>query len=132
METKYGYGPRFVLDCYDCPKEKLADRGYISAVLASFHKKMGAAGGGEPHVFGYQEGITGVVVAEGWHVSVHTFPDKGQAFVDVFSCQELDIDYFKQELTGLLGAARHEVTIDYKLPGNSGWEQKEEPKRIYH
>lgn len=50
-------------------------------------------------------GITGFVVINFSHISVHTFTDYGQALVDIFSCREFDrsvaikavLEYFKVE-----------------------------------
>lgn len=47
-------------------------------------------------------GVTGFVIIDFSHISVHTFSETSQAFVDVFSCKEYDqatvmkatLDYF--------------------------------------
>jgi S-adenosylmethionine decarboxylase len=50
----------------------------------------------QPYVFRYagpvpeDEGITGVVIIAESHISLHTYPKKRFAFVDVFSCKAFD------------------------------------------
>lgn len=42
------------------------------------------------HHFGSGHGYTGVVVLAESHISVHTWPEKGYAAVDVFMCGDAD------------------------------------------
>jgi S-adenosylmethionine decarboxylase len=50
----------------------------------------------EPFVFQYTGvkpedwGVTGFVIIAESHISVHTFPDHGYVWVDVFSCKEFE------------------------------------------
>ena len=37
-------------------------------------------------------GVTGFVIIAESHISIHTFPDRGYVWVDVFSCKEFDTD----------------------------------------
>jgi S-adenosylmethionine decarboxylase len=37
-------------------------------------------------------GVTGFVIIAESHISIHTFPDHGYVWVDVFSCKEFDTD----------------------------------------
>lgn len=50
-----------------------------------------------PYVFRYdgdgdaqEQGITGIVVIAESHISIHTYPMKNGAFLDVFSCRSFD------------------------------------------
>ena len=40
-EIEYGFGPHLMVDCYGCPKEKLADMDFLFNVLDTFPKKIG-------------------------------------------------------------------------------------------
>lgn len=42
------------------------------------------------HSFGEKEGCTGVIVLAESHISVHTWPERGYAAVDVFTCGDCD------------------------------------------
>jgi len=55
----------------------------------------------QPYVFRYdaidpeESGITGVVIIAESHISIHTYPKKNFAFVDLFSCKPFDTDMAK-------------------------------------
>jgi S-adenosylmethionine decarboxylase len=50
----------------------------------------------EPHVIRYSGvkpedwGVTGFVIIAESHISVHTFPEHGYVWVDIFSCKEFE------------------------------------------
>lgn len=116
-ETKYGFGPHLMLDCYGCPKEKLEDIDFVFNILDTFPAKIGMNKIMPPYVFKYHGkvsedwGISGVVLIAESHISIHTFPDKEHAFVDIFSCKDFDTDYARKELLKLFEATHHEVIL---------------------
>ena len=64
----------------------------------------------EPH------GVTGVVVVEESHLSIHTWPEHGYAAVDFFTCGESVPELAHKVLSEGLGAERAEiVTVDRGL-----------------
>lgn len=74
------------------------------------HIKMNIIAG--PFCIQYPDpgGITGVAMLAESHISVHTYPEVGMAYVDIFSCAKFDFDSalrmiksdFKvEEVTGL-------------------------------
>lgn len=114
---KFGFGQHLMLDCYDCPKEKLSDIEYITNVLDTFPDKIGMHKILPPHVFKYQGkvpedwGVSGVVLIAESHISIHTFPDKNHAFIDIFSSKAFEIDNARDELLRLFGARNHEQVL---------------------
>lgn len=106
---------QLILDCYGCPKEKLADTAAVFSALGRMPGKLGMNSKANPQVFSCSgegvenDGVSGVVMVNESHISIHTFPDKGQAFVSIFSRQEFDPDTAKQELIRLFEATQHEV-----------------------
>lgn len=116
-EVKYGFGPHLMLDCYGCPKEKLADMDLIFKVLDDFPAKIKMTKIMPPYVFKYvgkvpeDWGVSGVVLIAESHISIHTFPDKEHAFVDIFSCKDFDTDYARKELLDIFEATHHEVIL---------------------
>ena len=74
----------------------------------------------QPHVFPYEglvpedKGITGVVVIAESHVSIHTFPLKRYAFVDVFSCKPFDVDMAARFCTELFGCKSPTVRVSQR------------------
>ena len=103
-EVQYGFGPHLMLDCYGCPREKLGDMDLIFNTLDTFPPKIGMNKIMPPYVFKYvgkvpeDWGISGVVLIAESHISIHTFPDKDHAFIDIFSCKDFDTDYARREL----------------------------------
>lgn len=57
----------------------------------------------EPH------GVSGVVVIEESHLSIHTWPEHGYAAVDFFTCGNSDPEIANEVLAAGLGAAHAEV-----------------------
>ena len=116
-EVKYGFGPHLMLDCYGCPKEKLADMDMIFSTLDNFPAKIGMHKIMPPYVFKYTGkvaedwGISGVVLIAESHISIHTFPDKAHAFIDIFSCRDFDTDHARGLLLDIFGATHHEVIL---------------------
>lgn len=51
-------------------------------------------------------GVTGVIVIAESHVAIHTWPERGYAAVDIFSCgSKLDHDVIRESIEAQLGAA---------------------------
>ena len=116
-EIKYGFGPHLMLDCYGCSKEKLSDLDLIFSTLDALPAKIGMTKIMQPHVFKYSGqvpedwGISGVVLIAESHISIHTFPEKEHAFIDIFSCKDFDTDFARRELLETFGATSHEVVL---------------------
>jgi S-adenosylmethionine decarboxylase len=106
-----------MLDCYGCPKEKLADMDFIFGLLDKFPDKIKMTKIMPPYVFKYHGrvpedwGVSGVVLIAESHISIHTFPDKQHAFIDIFSCKEFDTDHARAELLRHFEADHHEVVL---------------------
>lgn len=106
-----------MLDLYGCPKDKLADVGFIFDLLNDFPKKINTTKITAPNVFRYQGktsedwGVSGVVLIAESHISIHTFPDKQHAFIDIFSCKGFDTSLARDELIKAFEATKHEVTV---------------------
>ncbi|MGD8860399.1 MAG: adenosylmethionine decarboxylase [Myxococcales bacterium] len=66
------------------------------------------------------QGVTGVVVVEESHLSIHTWPEYGYAAVDFFTCGEADPELAHEVLQEGLGATCAEIMkVDrgYGAPG---------------
>jgi S-adenosylmethionine decarboxylase len=92
------FGPHLILEAYGCPKDKLADLGLMSQTLDAYPTQLEMTKIMPPYVFTYRGsvpddwGVSGIVLIAESHISIHTFPDKGFATLDIFSCREFDID----------------------------------------
>ena len=92
------FGPHLILEAYGCASANLADLSALSKMLDTYPPRLGMTKIMPPYVFSYEGkhkedwGVSGVVLIAESHISVHTFPDKGFATLDIFSCQEFDVD----------------------------------------
>ena len=86
-----------------CPFEPLDDEQNIKMLLYNATKEskstlLNLA----THKFDPQ-GVTGVAMLAGSHISIHTWPEKGMAVCDVFTCGETAepekaVEYMKEQL----------------------------------
>ncbi len=102
----------------------LADPNVVSAFLRSLVDRVGMsilAGplveteSGGPERFG----VSGVVILCESHAAVHTYPDLGQAFVDLFSCRAFDRGAVTGVVTEFFG--RHQVVENELRPRGAHW-----------
>ncbi len=114
-ENYLGNGSHLMLDCFECEAGTLTDPAKITALLEEFPGKIGMNKISPPYVFRCDEqekgGLSGVVLLAESHMTVHTFPNESQAFVDIFSCREFNLSFAAEYLTNYFGAKRHEVKI---------------------
>lgn len=94
------------VDGYGGSADALADKSVISAFLDAYPEKIGMSKIAQPHITAYHaenpedSGISGFVLIAESHISIHTFPRRRFAWVDVFSCKGFDsdiaLDFVKQ------------------------------------
>ena len=98
MNRKSYFGPHLMLDLSECDPKRINDLGFIFNFLNTLPDKIGMVKITQPYVFPYgglipeDKGITGFVVIAESHLSIHTFVEKGYAFVDLFSCKPFNTD----------------------------------------
>ncbi len=98
MTKTIGYGPHLMLDLNNCDPDKLNDLDYCYHILDALPDRIGMTKITRPYVFRYEgkvpddAGITGVVIIAESHISLHTYPLKNYAFLDVFSCKPFDTE----------------------------------------
>ncbi|HUV51228.1 MAG TPA: S-adenosylmethionine decarboxylase [Anaerolineae bacterium] len=94
----HGYGPHLMMDLNDCNPAILDDLDACFRLLNTLPEKIGMTRITQPYVFRYSgpisedDGITGVTIIAESHISLHTYPKKSFAFVDLFSCKPFDVD----------------------------------------
>jgi len=90
------FGPHLTFDVKCQDVSALNDYNKIFKFLHDLPDKIGMTKITQPYVFPYSglvpedEGITGVVIIAESHISIHTFPLKNYAFIDIFSCKPFD------------------------------------------
>jgi S-adenosylmethionine decarboxylase len=84
------------IDGFGGDRERLGSEALVTSLLDRFPGEIGMTKISEPFVFQYSGvkpedwGVTGFVIIAESHISVHTFPDHGYVWVDIFSCKEFE------------------------------------------
>ena len=103
-------GIHLLLDVAGAPFATLDDPAVVEAALLATVEEMGAnVLGSHIHRLSPQ-GISGVVVITESHVTIHTWPERGEAAVDLFTCG--DPERARAAIAGLtsrLGGTRSHV-----------------------
>ena len=87
-----------IIDGYGGDPRKLADLELARALLDRVPLEIGMAKIATPYVCRYEGskpsdwGISGFVLIAESHLSVHTFPERGLLWADIFSCKSFDAD----------------------------------------
>jgi S-adenosylmethionine decarboxylase len=89
------FGEHFTLDGYGGNFKKLNDKKLVLKCLEELPKKIGMNILGKPQVYKADDnnikdsgGWSGFVVVMESHISIHTFPHRQFASVDVYTCKE--------------------------------------------
>lgn len=75
---------------------ELANEALVRDLLDRYPGEIGMTKISEPHVFEYHGekaddwGVSGFVLIAESHIAIHTFPEHGQVWVDIFSCKGFD------------------------------------------
>lgn len=86
------------LDGYGGNPQRLADEVLIYDILDRYPEQIQMTKIAPPYVCRYvgpkpeDWGISGFVIIAESHISIHTFPDRGLLWVDIFSCKAFDAD----------------------------------------
>ncbi len=109
-------------DLWDCPPEVLRDEHRVREAMLAAALESGATV--VDHTFHRFDGggITGVVAVKESHLTVHTWPERGYAAVDVFLCGRLDPHGALLLLAARLRAQRMSVRtfVRGECPGGLG------------
>lgn len=97
-------GKHHIIELEDCDPEMLKDSPVIEKILLDAAKQSGAT---IINYFFHQfspHGVSGVIIIAESHISIHTWPDKGYAAIDVFTCsKDMNADsilpYLKKHLS---------------------------------
>lgn len=93
-----GFGPHLMLDLNECNASRLDCVDVCFDLLNHLPDQIGMTKITMPYVFPYSgvvpedRGITGMVIIAESHISIHTFPLKSYAFIDIFSCKPFATD----------------------------------------
>lgn len=114
-------GRHLLVEYFGCDPEVLNDEARIRTLMRDAAK---AAGATEVAVVFHRfspQGVSGVVVVEESHLSIHTWPEYGYAAVDFYTCGECDPQRAHDLLKRGLEAAEAELmTVDRGLGQGQG------------
>ncbi|MCR9099915.1 MAG: adenosylmethionine decarboxylase [bacterium] len=104
-------GRHVLLELYQCPVALLKNGDELEGFLKAAAERMGATVvTSNFHQFS-PYGISGVVIIQESHLTLHTWPEHRYAAVDIFTCGEIDLE---AGIEYLIQAFRAE-TADWKL-----------------
>ena len=93
-------GRHVIADLHDVSAEVLGSIDFWKEILIDGAKKSGATVLSDHfHHLGEDYGITGVIVLAESHISIHTWPEKNYAAIDVFMCGTCDPEVAVDHIT---------------------------------
>lgn len=120
MSHQKGFGPHLMLDLNQCNPECLNSIDHCFKLLNELPDHIGMTKITMPHVFPYEgldpedKGITGTVIIAESHLSIHTFPLKEYAFIDIFSCKPFQTQFAIDYCLNLFESKDPDIHITYR------------------
>ena len=94
------------MELHDCEAAALNDLGRVQELMRRAVQAAGATVVGEAFHRYAPHGVTGVLVLEESHFSVHTWPEAGYAALDFYTCGALDPEPAARVVAEGVGARR--------------------------
>ena len=85
-----------IIDGYGGDPDQLSDENLVRVIMDSYPEMMGMTKITQPKVLEYRGtkpedwGVSGYVMIAESHISMHTFPERGLVWADIFSCKDFD------------------------------------------
>jgi S-adenosylmethionine decarboxylase len=101
-------GEQWLVDSYECDPAALRSPAALGEVFARAVRDLGLHPLASPawHVFPGGGGVTGLLMLTESHLSCHTFPERGFAAFDLYSCRPRPCWGWAEHLRDLLGTRR--------------------------
>jgi S-adenosylmethionine decarboxylase len=112
-----GFGPHLIFDGYRCSRAALEDLAGLYRLLDGLPDRIRMTKIMPPYVLRHAdgprglEGLSGFVLIAESHISVHTFPQRRFVNVDIFSCEDFDVEDALAALRETFGPQR----VEWKL-----------------
>lgn len=96
-----------IIDGFGANRKMLESEDMIYDLLDRYPSQIGMTKVAPPQVFKYvgskpeDWGISGFVLIAESHISIHTFPERCYANIDIFSCKDFDSEYAIQEIKAI-------------------------------
>lgn len=104
---------KFLLDMVHAAKMRELDKPHVYDIKETLTKNGFEPDKDEP------EGVIGIVVLSTSHVAIHTWPHRGYAVVDLFSCrdfEERDITWLIVDILKPTKMAVHDLSFSLEMP----------------
>jgi len=85
-----------IIDGFGGDPEQLSDANVVRVILDQYPEMMSMTKITQPTVLPYKGtkpedwGVSGFVMIAESHISIHTFPERGLVWADIFSCKDFD------------------------------------------
>jgi len=101
-------GCHYILDINNADPDTLNDEEYLKELLEAAAIVSGCTVVQTiSHKFSPQ-GVTAISLLAESHMSIHTWPERGEAAVDVFTCGDADCQYAGEFIVAAIGGRVHE------------------------
>ena len=101
-------GKQIILELYHCNPLKLSDPRLIEKEMRRAARAMNAVIVTSAFHHFSPLGVSGVVVIQESHLTIHTWPEYGYAAVDIFTCGDIDMSAGTDYLAAALEAEKRE------------------------
>lgn len=111
-------GTQWLVDASGCNPAALRDEALLRALFDEVLRTVPLRAAAPPlwKAFGGEGGVTGMVLLEESHLTVHTFPEHGYAAVDLYCCAPRDPFDWESVLARTLGATLVRVRAFERSP----------------
>lgn len=127
------FGLHLTIDGYDCDGGRLDDMEYVFGVLDWLPEELGMHKLITPYVVhaganGKKDpgGLSGFVMIQESHISIHTFPSRRFISIDVYSCKNFDTKKTEEYLTKAFGIGECETNV---IPRGTRYPLSDVPRR---
>ncbi len=103
---RQAFGPHLIIDGYGCRPELLSDAELVRRFLDETPAAIGMTKISPPVVMKTDEGVSGFVIIAESHISLHTWVQKKEIRIDLFSCK-----VFNQRLVVNLSCAAFDFSL---------------------
>jgi S-adenosylmethionine decarboxylase len=104
-------GKHYLLNLYGCPFDKLNDYKFLIDLLEDAASVSGATVVQTIFKKFEPQGVTVLCLLSESHISIHTWPEKGEAAVDIFTCGDCDPKIGCDVIIHQISASNH--TLSY-------------------
>lgn len=102
-------GKHVILELYDCPAPLLSDPELAETFMSNAAEAMQATIVLRTFHHFAPMGVSGVVVIQESHLTIHTWPEHGYAAIDIFTCGDIQLEKGIQYLEKQFQAGKKEV-----------------------